>query len=730
MDLPFETERYPLAARMRPRTLQEFVGQEHILAPGRLLRRAVEADQISSLVLSGPPGTGKTTLAQVVAQHTRSQFLSVNAVLSGVKDLRLAIGKAKSFREQVNRRTILFVDEVHRWNRSQQDALLPWVEEGTIILIGATTENPFFEVNRALLSRSRVFLLKPLEPRHLHRVLDNALSDPERGYGNYAVTITDEAREHLVATAAGDARTLLNAVELAIETSHDSFPPPPGSAIHVDLATAEDSIQRRAVLYDKDGDYHFDTISALIKSIRGSDPDAALYWLARMVTAGEDPHYIFRRLLVQASEDIGLAEPQAISVVTGCAQAFDRVGLPEGQFHLAQAVLYLANCEKSNSTLAYFDALKSLDDISDTEVPHHLRDANRDGAALGHGKGYLYPHAYRDHWVAQQYLPGGLQGRQFYQPGVLGWEGARAEQLGERRRLQIAAIQEQSDTAWVVAPSRGGDSDWTYRAEGELYEHLRRLRDLLVTQLQLNPEDRVLLAGDGVLVTVWEVLRRAHGGLTAVWGPPETLEIIRYSLTIDSSRLEAPELVPCTTTLHPDHPSDDGRSYHGGPFDRVLVRTFAAEDPLQTVETVLQLLASDGRAVIVDVNPMEGTRPSTVLDLAQTDREALEAAERSVVPQQNAAWNEVSSSVATAQVTTTTHSVITPRQISSEQVNQWLHPDSPLGAALAHSADGEALARIRAAARALQQQTVQWNRSYRLITLTRSPPAPPPGATA
>lgn len=449
-----------------------------------------------------------------------------------------------------------------------------------------------------------------------------------------------------------------------------------------------------------------------------------------MVTAGEDPHYIFRRLLVQASEDIGLAEPQAISVVNGCAQAFDRVGLPEGQFHLAQAVLYLANCEKSNSALAYFDALQSLDDVSDTEVPHHLRDANRDGAALGHGKGYLYPHAYRDHWVAQQYLPGGLQGRQFYQPGSLGWEGARAEQLGERRRLQVAAIQEQPDTAWVVAPSRGGDSDWTYRAEGELYEHVRKLRDLLVAQLQLNPEDRVLLAGDGVLVTVWEVLRRAHGGLTAVWSPPDTLEIIHYSLTIDGSRLEAPELVPCTTTLHPDHASDAERSYHSGPFDRVLVRTFTGVDPLQTVATVLQLLDSHGRAVIVDVDPMHGTRPSTVLELQPTDREALEAAERSVAPQRSAAWNEVSRSVSQAQVTITPHSVITPRQISSEQFKQWLHPDAPLGRALTHHAGAEARARIQAAGSAVHQQTVQWSRSYRLITVTRSSPAPPPGATA
>lgn len=723
MDLPFDTERYPLAARMRPQTLQEFVGQEHILAPGRLLRRAIEADQISSLVLSGPPGTGKTTLAQVIARHTRSQFLSVNAVLSGVKDLRTAIDKAKAFREQVNRRTILFVDEVHRWNRSQQDALLPWVEQGTIILIGATTENPFFEVNRALLSRSRVFLLKPLESRHLHAVLDNALSDADRGYGNYAVTVTDEARDHLVSTAAGDARTLLNALELAVETSHDTFPPPPDSPILVDLSVAEDSIQRRAVLYDKDGDYHFDTISALIKSVRGSDPDAALYWLARMVTAGEDPHYIFRRLLVQASEDIGLAEPHAISVVSACAQAFDRVGLPEGQFHLAQAVLYLANCEKSNSTLAYFDALKSVNEASDTEVPHHLRDANRDGASLGHGAGYLYPHAYRDHWVAQQYLPGGLQGRQFYQPGPLGWEGSRAIQLAERRRLQLASLHEAPDVAWVVAPSRGGTTDWTHRAEGQLYEHVRRLRDLFMSHLQVRPEDRVLLTGDGVLVAVWEVLRRAHGGLTAVWSPPEILETIRYSLSVDDSSVDAPELVPASMTLYPESTA----AYHSGPFDRILVRSFRPDDPHVTVDAVASLLAPNGRAVIVDVDPALGTRPSTLLPLEDTDRETLEHAEARVAPERSAIWTATTPPELPPEsfhLHVVSHPVETERTVSSDQILHWLGADSPLGQELTRVASPDEANRIRSAAAAFGQQSILWNRYYIMATLTHSPSDP------
>ncbi|MGB8701335.1 MAG: AAA family ATPase, partial [Thermosynechococcaceae cyanobacterium] len=364
----------PLAARMRPRSLDEFVGQDEIVGPGRLLRRAIQADQISSLIFSGPPGTGKTTLAQIIANTTQAHFLAINAVLAGVKDIREAVETAKERRGKYSQRTILFVDEVHRFNKAQQDALLPWVENGTVVLIGATTENPFFEVNKALVSRSRLFQLKSLTPEHLRQVAQQALNDAERGYGDRSIEIAPDALDHWVNIANGDARCLLNALELAVETT----PVNAQGCIAIDLDIAEASIQQRAVLYDKEGDAHFDTISAFIKSLRGSDPDAALYWLARMIYAGEDPRFIFRRMLILASEDVGLADPQAIAVVNACAQSFDRIGLPEGQYPLAQAALYLATAPKSNRVLGYFDALAAVQREQEAEVPNHLKDANRD----------------------------------------------------------------------------------------------------------------------------------------------------------------------------------------------------------------------------------------------------------------------------------------------------------------------------------------------------------------
>ncbi|MDR1256335.1 MAG: AAA family ATPase, partial [Spirochaetaceae bacterium] len=321
----------PLAERMRPRALDDVIGQDHIVGPGRLLRRAIQADRLSSLIFYGPPGTGKTSLARVIANTTKARFESLNAVLSGVKDIREAIDRASERRRLYGQRTILFVDEVHRWNKAQQDALLPWVENGTVILVGATTENPFFEVNRALVSRSRIFQLKPLEKDDLMLTAKRALADGERGYGKLSVTFEEGALEHLVEVAGGDARSLLNALELAVETTGGTA----GGAIHVTLEAAEESIQRRAVLYDKDGDYHFDTISAFIKSVRGSDPDAAMYWLAKMLRAGEDPAFIFRRMIILASEDVGLADPRALGIVISCAEAFDRIGFPEGNYPLA-----------------------------------------------------------------------------------------------------------------------------------------------------------------------------------------------------------------------------------------------------------------------------------------------------------------------------------------------------------------------------------------------------------
>lgn len=450
---------------MRPRTLDEYIGQDHIVGKGRLLRRAIAADQLTSVIFYGPPGSGKTTLARVIANHTKSNFITLNAVLTGVANIRDAIANAEEQRKLYNRRTILFVDEVHRWNKSQQDALLPWVENGTIILIGATTENPFFEVNKALVSRSRVFQLKPLTRDDLLKAAHQALDDAERGYGHWKIEFENGALEHLVDTANGDARSLLNALELAVETTPPKWDPtatPPlpawGSTIYISRETAEESIQKKVVLYDRDGDYHYDIISAFIKSLRGRDPDAALYWLARMVKAGEDPDFIFRRMLISACEDTGLADPNAITIVQNCAAAFDRVGMPEGRYFLAHATLYLSTAPKSNSAMAFFDALASIEK-EDADVPNHLRDASRDAEGFGHGAGYLYPHAYRDHWVAQQYLPDTLVGRVFYTPTSQGYESKIREEVLSRREVQIAAILEEQNALSTNATSYNESAD-------------------------------------------------------------------------------------------------------------------------------------------------------------------------------------------------------------------------------------------------------------------------------
>jgi putative ATPase len=415
------SSRAPLADRMRPRTIDEYIGQEHILGPGRLLRRSIEADRITSLILYGPPGTGKTTLARIIAGSTRSHFVTMNAVLAGVKDIRAAIVDAEDRLKHYQQRTILFIDEVHRFNKAQQDALLPHVENGIVTLIGATTENPYFEVIKALVSRSRIFELQSLTEADLADVARAALSDPERGYGRRNVSIEDNALAHLVSTSNGDARSLLNALELAVETTAE------GEAITLDVAA--ESIQKRAVLYDKEGDAHYDTISAFIKSLRGSDPDASMYWMGRMLYAGEDPKFILRRMLIFAAEDIGLADPRAVQVAVSCAQAFDYIGLPEGRFHLAECCLYLATAPKSNSTYTFFDVLKYVEDEQTGDVPNHLKDGSRDRKGLGHGDGYLYPHGYKNHYVAQQYLPDDMQGTYFYQPSDVGYERTIQERL-------------------------------------------------------------------------------------------------------------------------------------------------------------------------------------------------------------------------------------------------------------------------------------------------------------
>ena len=505
----------PLAARMRPRTLDEYIGQEHILGKGRLLRRAIQADQLSSVIFYGPPGTGKTTLARVIANTTRSHFSTLNAVLSGVKELRNEIDEARDRKAHYGMRTILFIDEVHRWNKSQQDALLPWVENGTFILIGATTENPYFEVNAALVSRSRIFQLRKLTDDDLMKIAHAAISDRERGYGRYSVEFEDGALEHLVSVAAGDARSLLNALELAVETTPESFPPPDGTRIYISKETAEESIQKRAVLYDKEGDYHFDVISAFIKSLRGSDPDAALYWLARMVSAGEDPRFIFRRMIILAAEDVGMADPNAVSVAVADAEAFDRIGLPEGRFHLAHAAIYLSTCPKSNSSLGFFDALSDVEKEKAEDVPNHLKDPSRDSNGFGHGEGYLYPHSYRDHWVAQQYLPTGLQGKVYYKPSDMGYESTIREQVMERREAQLEAVTEDLyQENLTFSPGDKARERWIARAMSGRSENLLRLSRKLYGGLQLPRHENALVLNASHGLLLWPLMKMNPEGLS------------------------------------------------------------------------------------------------------------------------------------------------------------------------------------------------------------------------
>lgn len=511
-----EEQDAPLAARMRPRSLDQFIGQDHIVGHGRLLRRAIQADQLSSLIFYGPPGTGKTTLARVIANTTKAHFISINAVLAGVKDIREAIATAQEKRGMYGQRTILFVDEVHRFNKAQQDALLPWVENGTVILIGATTENPYFEVNKALVSRSRIFQLKHLEERDLYQVAHQALHDPERGYGHRDVHIDEDALAHLVKVANGDARALLNALELAVETTV----PDEMGAIAIPLSVAEESIQQKAVLYDKEGDAHFDTISAFIKSLRGSDPDAALYWLARMVYAGEEPKYIFRRMVVLASEDVGLADPNAVVVVTACANAFERVGMPEGRYPLAHAALYLATCPKSNTVMGFFDALSAVENEKEDDVPLHLRDANRDKHSFGHGKGYLYPHSYREHWIEQQYLPTSLQGQVFYQPSDQGYEQTVQVTVLRRREAQLAALVEGIGVAMpevlTFSPGDRTTDRWLQRTLSQAGEKLGAVRDRLFTLAVLQRHHVVLDLNAGSGLLTWEAVRQVpEGGVYA-----------------------------------------------------------------------------------------------------------------------------------------------------------------------------------------------------------------------
>lgn len=410
----------PLASRLRPRTLDEVVGQQHIIGKDKLLYRAIKADKLGSVIFYGPPGTGKTTLAKVIANTTQADFKQINATVAGKKDMEEVVTEAKNNMGMYGRRTILFVDEIHRFNKGQQDYLLPFVEDGTLTLIGATTENPYFEVNGALLSRSRIFELKPLEKDDIKQLIYRAVTDSERGMGTYRVKIEEDAADFLADTANGDARAALNAVELGVLTTERSE----DGLIHIDLAAAQECIQKRAVRYDKDGDNHYDTISAFIKSMRGSDPDAAVYYLARMLYAGEDIKFIARRIMICASEDVGNADPQALNVAVSAALAAERIGLPEAQIILSQAASYVACAPKSNAAyVAIQNAMENVKTTRTMSVPVHLQDRHYKGAAkLGHGEGYKYAHDYPKHYVKQQYLPDGMEGTVFYEPSDNGYE--------------------------------------------------------------------------------------------------------------------------------------------------------------------------------------------------------------------------------------------------------------------------------------------------------------------
>lgn len=422
----------PLAARMRPRTLEEVVGQEHIIGKDKLLYRAIQADKISSVIFYGPPGTGKTTLAKVIANSTSADFTQINATVAGKKDMEEVVEKAKESQGMYGRRTILFIDEIHRFNKAQQDYLLPFVEDGTLILIGATTENPYFEVNGALLSRSIIFELKPIPMEAVRALLKKAVYDPDRGMGAYDAVIDEDALDFLADISGGDARHALNAIELGIMSTERSD----DGKIHITLDVAQECIQKKAVRYDKGGDNHYDTISAFIKSMRGSDPDAAVYYLARMLHAGENVAFIARRIMICAAEDVGNADPQALVVAVNASLAVERIGMPEAQIILSQAASYVACAPKSNAASeAIFKAGQEVERSGNVPIPPHLQDAHYKGAAkLGRGTGYRYAHDYPNHYVKQQYLPYELNGKEFYKPTGNGYETKIREHMQRIRR--------------------------------------------------------------------------------------------------------------------------------------------------------------------------------------------------------------------------------------------------------------------------------------------------------
>jgi putative ATPase len=748
----------PLAARMRPRTLDEYIGQEHIIGPGRLLRRAIQADQLGSLIFYGPPGTGKTTLAQVIANTTKAHFIALNAVLSGVKEIRESIAEAQERAKLYSQRTILFVDEVHRFNKAQQDALLPWVENGTVIFIGATTENPYFEVNKALVSRSRIFQLTPLTPDHLRAIVRQALADTERGYGRLNVVIDKDALEHLVEVANGDARAVLNALELAIETTpsnsglsildfgaaataaEQSKIQNLKSKIHITLAIAEESIQRRAVLYDKEGDYHFDTISAFIKSLRGSDADAALYWMAKMVYAGEAPRFIFRRMLIFAGEDVGMADPNAIQVVNACAQAFEQVGMPEGRFHLALAATYLATAKKSNTAFAFFDALAQVEKEADSGVPNHLRDASRDSKGFGHGEGYLYPHAYQDHWVAQQYLPASLQGKVFYQPSDQGYEAQIRVEVARKREAQLAAMLALDDDDGQVltfSPANNAKDRWLQRTISSAGERLGAMRDRILDAARLQRHSLILDLKAGTGLLAWEALRRApEGGVYTLARTQRDADAIRQQ----AERLPEIERPVVLLGALADLPAllavdEDARNIPAPPkskiqnpklFDAIVGYNSLLDvaDRAAVVQQLHNLLAPNGVLSIAERIPRHTQRLYRLVDLtplATALAQRLVAIEESLYTQTDdrlVNWDaknlvQVFTDAGFA-VEYTVEEEQTPMQVTAGIIERWFAPSTgerpSYGDRLAQQLSTDELIQVRTLfERQLLNQTVLWS---------------------
>ncbi len=672
----------PLADRMRPRTLDEFVGQDHIIGAGRLLRRAIQIDQLSSVIFYGPPGTGKTTLARIIANTTKAQFLSINAVLAGIKEIRDSIEAATRALSLFGRTTILFVDEVHRFNKSQQDALLPHVENGVLILIGATTENPYFEVNKALVSRSRIFQLRTLNENDLHTIAHMALADAERGYGTRKVVLEANALDHLAKTSNGDARGILNALELAVETTAADAE----GCITITREIAEESIQQKAVLYDKDGDAHYDTISAFIKSLRGSDPDAALYWMAKMLYAGEDPRFIFRRMIILASEDVGLADPQALSVVVACSQAYDYVGLPEGRFHLSQAALYLSTAKKSNSTLAFFDAIARVGTDVENEVPDPLKDASRDKEGFGHGKGYMYPHAFRDHWVAQQYLPDSLKGRVFYQPSDQGFELQIGQDVARKREALVEAMID-SDTNNNAASSISDTATWMTRTTSD--NELAHIRDRIFELAHINSESLFLdLHGRSGLLTLEAMRHITTGG---VWSlcHDETSERTLNHLTAAAPALDKPTVLRTSF----DTWEEDVRA-RGGHMP--VFSCIAGRDCLVTIPDagffltgILSHLCSGGTLVLAETIRLESQRIADLIPSTASTQEAcgiLKRAEDEAYATPTLGQHTSDSLVKTlseihsAKATASTEVHVPMRHISRSTIDTWFR-SNPQGTA-------------------------------------------------